>query len=62
MTSVMYPESMNIIPQDDRSCRSDDSGGEVFRNIPKNSSTFRVWKIEVSVLLLLFKLHLHCVS
>ncbi|XP_014467761.1 PREDICTED: villin-1 [Dinoponera quadriceps] len=46
MTGVLYPEGFNTIPQDDRSCRSDDSGGEVFRNIPKNSSTFRVWKIE----------------
>ncbi|XP_036143046.1 villin-1 [Monomorium pharaonis] len=46
MTSVLYPEVLNTIPQDDRSCRSDDSGGEVFRNIPKNSSIFRVWKIE----------------
>lgn len=45
---MLYPEDLNIIPQDDRSYRSDDSGGEVFRNIPKNSSTFRVWKIEVS--------------
>ncbi|XP_012230270.2 villin-1 isoform X1 [Linepithema humile] len=46
MTSVLYPEGFTTIPQDDRSYRSDDSGGEVFRNIPKNSSTFRVWKIE----------------
>ncbi|XP_029676531.1 villin-1 [Formica exsecta] len=46
MMSMLYPEDLNIIPQDDRSYRSDDSGGEVFRNIPKNSSTFRVWKIE----------------
>ncbi|XP_032678002.1 villin-1 isoform X1 [Odontomachus brunneus] len=46
MTSVLYPQGLNAISQDDKSCRSDDSGGEVFRNIPKNSSTFRVWKIE----------------
>ncbi|XP_020291727.1 villin-1 isoform X2 [Pseudomyrmex gracilis] len=37
---------MNFLRQDDRSYRSDDSGGEVFRNISKNSSIFRVWKIE----------------
>jgi len=49
MTSVLYPEILNTVPQDDRSCRSDDSGGEVFRNIPKNSSIFRVWRIEVAV-------------
>lgn len=52
MTSLLYPQDFNAIPQDDRNCRADDSGGEVFRNIPKNSSTFRVWKIEVSSLLL----------
>lgn len=50
MTSVLYPEGFTTIPQDDRSYRSDDSGGEVFRNIPKNSSTFRIWKIEVIIL------------
>ncbi|XP_053983071.1 villin-1 [Hylaeus volcanicus] len=31
---------------DDRSSRSDDSNGEIFKNVPKNSSTFRIWKIE----------------
>ncbi|CAK9814595.1 VIL1 [Anthophora plagiata] len=31
---------------DDRSCRSDDSNGEIFKNVPKNSSMFRIWKIE----------------
>ncbi|KYN44281.1 Villin-1 [Trachymyrmex septentrionalis] len=46
MTTVLYPEILNTVPQDDRSCRSDDAGGEVFRNIPKNSSIFRVWRIE----------------
>ncbi|KAH0950774.1 hypothetical protein HN011_006319 [Eciton burchellii] len=46
MTSVLYPDSLNMVPQDDRSCRSDDSGGEVFRNIPKSSSIFRIWRIE----------------
>ncbi|KAK1116851.1 hypothetical protein K0M31_018013 [Melipona bicolor] len=32
---------------DDRTCRSDDSNGEIFKNVPRNSSTFRIWKIEV---------------
>ncbi|XP_017761928.1 PREDICTED: villin-1 isoform X1 [Eufriesea mexicana] len=31
---------------DERTCRSDDSNGEIFKNVPKNSSTFRIWKIE----------------
>lgn len=50
MTSVLYPEAFNTISQNDRSYRGDDSGGEVFRNIPKNSSTFRIWKIEVTII------------
>ncbi|XP_026673009.1 villin-like protein quail isoform X2 [Ceratina calcarata] len=37
---------MDFSRRDDRSCRSDDSNGEVFKNVPKNSSTFRIWKIE----------------
>lgn len=41
MTSVLYSEDLNL--QDDRSYRNDDSGSEVFRNIPKNSSIFRVY-------------------
>ncbi|XP_076763747.1 villin like protein quail [Xylocopa sonorina] len=37
---------MDFSRRDDRSCRSDDSNGEVFKNIPRNTSTFRIWKIE----------------
>nr|XP_034174983.1 villin-like protein quail isoform X1 [Osmia lignaria]XP_034174984.1 villin-like protein quail isoform X1 [Osmia lignaria] len=42
----MSEPSGKIEETDDRSCRSDDSNGEVFKNVPRNSSTFRVWKIE----------------
>ncbi|XP_076291847.1 villin like protein quail isoform X2 [Lasioglossum baleicum] len=38
--------SSRIEESDDRSCRSDDSNGDIFKNVPKNSTTFRVWKIE----------------
>ncbi|XP_393805.3 villin-like protein quail isoform X1 [Apis mellifera] len=38
--------SGKIEEPDDRSYRSDDSNGEIFKNVPKNSSTFRIWKIE----------------
>ncbi|XP_076243409.1 villin like protein quail [Calliopsis andreniformis] len=37
---------MDFSRRDDRSSRSDDSNGEIFKNVPKNSSTFRIWKIE----------------
>ncbi|XP_043799058.1 villin-like protein quail isoform X2 [Apis laboriosa] len=37
---------MDFSRRDDRSYRSDDSNGEIFKNVPKNSSTFRIWKIE----------------
>ncbi|XP_043500182.1 villin-1 isoform X1 [Polistes fuscatus] len=43
---VVYPDLSNMSAQDDRSCRSDDSAGDIFKNVPKDSSTFRVWKIE----------------
>ncbi|XP_043513698.1 villin-1 isoform X3 [Frieseomelitta varia] len=36
----------NIEEPDDKTCRSDDSNGEIFKNVPRNSSTFRIWKIE----------------
>ena len=35
--------------QDDASSCSDDSGSDVFKSIPKNTTAFRVWKIEVSL-------------
>ncbi|KAG7207595.1 hypothetical protein KM043_009218 [Ampulex compressa] len=37
---------MDFSKRDDRSCRSDDSNGETFKNVPKNSCTFRIWRIE----------------
>lgn len=45
--TVVYPDLTNMFVQDERSCRSDDSTGDIFKNVPKDSSTFRVWKIEV---------------
>ncbi|XP_015610528.1 villin-1 isoform X2 [Cephus cinctus] len=37
---------MGFSKRDDRSCCSDDSGSEVFRSVPKNTTTFCVWRIE----------------
>ncbi|KAJ8670550.1 hypothetical protein QAD02_001809 [Eretmocerus hayati] len=37
---------MGFLRRDDASSCSDESGGEIFKSIPKNSTAFCIWKIE----------------